>query len=88
MASLKKVFSFLHRLTGWLVIFLIQCYQICLSPYLPKSCRFTPSCSQYAVEAFKTFQFWYASYLTIRRILRCNPFGSCGDDPLPKPKHV
>lgn len=46
-------------------------------------CRYYPTCSNYAIEAYKKFNFFYASFLTIYRVLRCNPFSKGGYDPVP-----
>ena len=64
-------------------IFLIKCYKKLISPLLPKTCRFTPTCSSYAIEALQIHGFFKGSYLSARRILRCNPFCKCGHDPVP-----
>ncbi|HNY23404.1 MAG: membrane protein insertion efficiency factor YidD [Bacteroidales bacterium] len=64
-------------------LLLIKCYQLCISPFTPPSCRFTPTCSQYAVEAFRKHGPFKGLYLTIYRILRCNPWGGSGYDPVP-----
>ncbi|MEJ8786620.1 membrane protein insertion efficiency factor YidD [Peptoniphilus sp. EMRHCC_23] len=68
-----------------LALGLIRFYQKVISPYiLPGAhCRFYPTCSQYGYEAFSTYPFFKALYLTIRRILRCHPFHKGGYDPLP-----
>jgi putative membrane protein insertion efficiency factor len=63
---------------------LIRLYQLTLSPVLPPSCRFTPTCSQYGYEAFKRFGFIKGGVLTVRRILRCHPFNPGGYDPVPE----
>ncbi|BDA46250.1 probable membrane protein insertion efficiency factor at C-terminar half [Coccomyxa sp. Obi] len=60
-------------------------YKNAISPLLPKSCRFVPTCSTYSVEAYKEFGFCKGSVLTIWRILRCNPFGKGGFDPVEWP---
>lgn len=66
-----------------LAIFFIRLYRRYISPSLGYSkCRFTPTCSQYALEAYKKYNFFKASFLTIWRILRCNPFSKGGYDPL------
>lgn len=64
-------------------LLLIKGYQRLISPQLPKSCRYTPSCSQYGIEAFEKYAFPKAFYLTAKRILSCNPWGGSGYDPLP-----
>ncbi|HMS65839.1 MAG TPA: membrane protein insertion efficiency factor YidD [Ignavibacteria bacterium] len=65
-------------------IFIIKIYQKLISPLLPDSCRFYPSCSQYSIEAFQTHGFFKGIYLSAYRILRCNPFCKCGYDPVPE----
>ncbi|MBS7242467.1 MAG: membrane protein insertion efficiency factor YidD [Treponema sp.] len=62
---------------------LIRFYQVCISPFLPDCCRYTPSCSQYALEAIKKHGPFRGLYLAVRRILRCNPFHEGGYDPVP-----
>jgi len=62
---------------------LIRFYRAFISPLFPPSCRFHPTCSAYAVEAFETHNFFKASWLSVWRILRCNPFSKGGYDPVP-----
>ncbi|MCQ2153330.1 MAG: membrane protein insertion efficiency factor YidD [Bacteroidales bacterium] len=65
-------------------IFLIRFYQICLSPLkIGPTCRFTPSCSQYALEAFRKYGPLKGFLLSAKRILRCHPWGGSGYDPVP-----
>lgn len=64
-------------------IFLIRFYQLCISPHKPPTCRFTPTCSQYALEAFRKHGPLKGLYLTVRRLLRCHPWGGSGYDPVP-----
>ena len=66
-----------------LIIKLIKAYQS-TPTHLHSACRFTPTCSSYALEAFENFNFFKAMFLSIRRILRCRPFGKYGYDPVPK----
>ena len=70
-------------LPAYLVKALVRGYQIALSPFLPKSCRLSPSCSAYALLAYERYGFLRATYLSISRILRSNPFCKGGYDPLP-----
>lgn len=58
-------------------------YQTCISPYTPPSCRFTPTCSEYAKQALRKHGPVKGLYLAIWRILRCNPWGGSGYDPVP-----
>ena len=68
-----------------LLISLINLYQrLPLSSH--KACRFVPTCSEYAKESINTYGAFKGSLLAIRRILKCNPFGSSGYDPVPKKK--
>ena len=64
-------------------ILLIRFYQYCISPFVPKVCRYEPSCSVYAVEALKKYGIFKGGYLAIKRILSCNPWGGSGYDPVP-----
>lgn len=71
------------RLLSYILIGLVRFYQICISPLKPRSCRFYPTCSAYAIEALQKFGPFKGSYLTIKRILKCHPFHPGGYDPLP-----
>jgi putative membrane protein insertion efficiency factor len=71
------------RLPNWLFIILIRFYQLALSPLMVPTCRFTPSCSRYALQAFEKYNVFKALGLSIYRVLRCNPFNPGGYDPLP-----
>ncbi len=73
----------LRRIVNLVPIALIRFYRAYLSPLLGPSCRYYPTCSQYALEAYGAHNFFYASWLTIWRILRCNPFSKGGYDPVP-----
>ncbi len=66
-----------------LLLVLIRFYQKNISPALPPSCRFTPTCSQYAVEAIQKYGAGKGVLLALWRILRCNPFSRGGYDPVP-----
>lgn len=65
-----------------ILIMLIEFYQKAISPYLPRSCRFYPTCSQYAKEAIDRYGSLKGLILAIRRISRCHPFNPGGYDPL------
>lgn len=67
-------------------IIIIRAYQILISPLSRGKCRFVPTCSNYAIEAIETHGVFYGMYLSIRRILRCNPFYPGGYDPVPAKK--
>ncbi len=68
---------------GRLLILLVRGYQIAISPLLPPACRYTPSCSQYAIEALSRHGALKGTWLATRRLARCHPFRSGGYDPVP-----
>lgn len=72
-----------RRIAAWPLILLVRFYQVCLSPLKTPSCRFTPTCSQYALEALRKYGPFKGGWLALRRILRCHPFGGSGYDPVP-----
>ena len=61
----------------------VRFYQQAISPYLPPSCRYVPTCSTYAIQAIEKYGAAKGSYLAAKRILRCNPFHKGGYDPVP-----
>lgn len=65
------------------LIGLVRFYQLGISPLLPASCRYTPTCSAYAVEALERHGAVRGTWLTMRRLLRCHPWGGEGYDPVP-----
>ena len=67
----------------WTAMLLIRGYQRFISPVLPPSCRFTPSCSQYTLEAVERYGFLKGTWLGGRRLIRCHPFNPGGFDPVP-----
>ncbi|MEL1223094.1 MAG: membrane protein insertion efficiency factor YidD [Candidatus Neomarinimicrobiota bacterium] len=77
---------FLKSLPGQIVkrifLIIIRGYQLTISPLIGPSCRFHPSCSNYAVEAIEKKSLFMAAYLIIFRLLRCNPFFKGGEDPV------
>nr|WP_212006806.1 membrane protein insertion efficiency factor YidD [Chitinophaga sp. HK235] len=73
----------MKRWLSYPFIFLIKIYQWLISPLLGAKCRYTPSCSQYGLEAFKKYGVFKGGYLTIKRILSCHPWGGHGYDPVP-----
>jgi putative membrane protein insertion efficiency factor len=68
------------------LLVLIRGYQRWLSPALPPMCRYEPTCSRYAYEAVERYGVVKGSWLAIRRLLRCTPWGGSGYDPVPEPK--
>lgn len=76
MPTVKQIASFPF-------IAVIKIYQWCISPWLGPSCRYTPTCSQYGLEAFKKYGPFKGMWLTMKRISRCHPWGGHGPDPVP-----
>ena len=73
----------MKRIFSLLLIIPIKIYQIIISPLLGPSCRFTPTCSHYAVEAIQKYGPFKGSWLSFKRILKCHPWGGSGYDPVP-----
>lgn len=71
------------RFLSRIFILFIRFYQTCISPMFPPVCRYTPTCSQYAIEALQKYGPIKGSWLAIKRILRCHPWGGSGYDPVP-----
>lgn len=65
----------------------IKAYRLILSPWVGWHCRYHPTCSQYALEALQTHGALRGGALALWRIVRCNPWGACGDDPVPGRNH-
>lgn len=76
---MKKKFRPLTKL----LIGLIRLYQITLSPWLGGACRYTPTCSNYGIQALEKYGAFKGSWLTIKRVVSCNPWGGSGYDPVP-----
>ena len=78
--SIKLLISNLFKL---LIINLIKIYQRLVSPFFPSSCKFSPSCSKYGIEAINKHGIIKGLVLTVKRILKCNPWSKGGYDPIP-----
>ena len=78
--KIVKILLFPLQLIALLLIYL---YKICISPFFPKSCRYTPTCSSYGVTAVKRFGIFEGIFLTLKRLLRCHPKAHGGYDPVP-----
>jgi putative membrane protein insertion efficiency factor len=66
-----------------LLVMVVRGYQMVISPWLPPACRYTPSCSQYAIEALQRHGALKGTWLAARRLARCHPFRAGGHDPVP-----
>jgi uncharacterized protein len=81
----NKIYELIRIIFVKILIFPIRVYQYVISPLTPKSCRHIPTCSAYAIEALKVHGVIKGTYLAITRVLRCNPWGTSGYDPVPAP---
>ena len=73
----------LRKIGIFLALLPVYFYKYCISPLTPASCRFVPTCSEYALQAVKKHGVFKGGYLAIRRIFRCHPWGGNGFDPVP-----
>ena len=80
---MKRICSFVRSLVSKILIGLIKLYQVTLSPFIGRSCRYTPTCSNYGIEAIQKHGPIKGSWLTLKRVLSCNPWGGSGYDPVP-----
>jgi putative membrane protein insertion efficiency factor len=80
---MKFIGNILKAIAGALFVAIIKLYQFLLSPLLGAQCRYTPTCSQYGIEAIKKHGAFKGGWLTLKRIARCNPWGGHGHDPVP-----
>ncbi|MEJ6617391.1 MAG: membrane protein insertion efficiency factor YidD [Crocinitomicaceae bacterium] len=71
------------KIIGFPFIILVKIYQWIISPIFPQSCRYTPTCSAYMIEAINKRGPFVGIYLGVKRIIRCNPWGGHGHDPVP-----
>ena len=81
---MTRLWQFLKKICTELLILPIRFYQKCISPLIPPRCRFSPTCSCYAVTALRRFGPIRGSLLTLCRVARCQPFGRPGYDPVPQ----
>lgn len=80
---MKKFFKFIVSIPKYIALFFIAMFKFCISPFIPHVCKFTPTCSVYAGEAFAEWGFFGGLKLTIKRLARCNPRSTGGTDPVP-----
>ena len=80
---MKNVLRFIVKLPANFLILLIKIYQYTLSPFIGRNCRYTPTCSNYGIEALRKYGAIKGGWLTIKRVASCNPWGGSGYDPVP-----
>ncbi|MBU0559356.1 MAG: membrane protein insertion efficiency factor YidD [Bacteroidetes bacterium] len=73
----------ISRVAAFPFLIIVRAYQLLISPILPSSCRYSPTCSQYNYEALQKHGLFKGGWLGIKRIARCNPWGGSGYDPVP-----
>lgn len=84
---MRTILKYIGRLSVWILKLPIHFYRKFISPFTPPACRFTPSCSAYGLKALEIHGPIKGSWLTIRRIGRCHPWGGSGYDPVPEKDH-
>ncbi len=84
----KQLFYAIHKFVIFFFIFIIFVYQVLISPFLGSNCRFYPSCSKYALGVIKLHGLILGIILTLKRLLKCNPWGCSGYDPIPEKKDL
>ena len=72
------------RIINYIFIFPVKIYQWIISPLLPSTCRYSPTCSNYMIQAIKEWGPFKGGYLGIKRIGSCHPWGGSGEDPVPE----
>ena len=80
---MKQLYRGFKNLLAKMLIGLIKLYQVTLSPYIGRACRYTPTCSNYGIEAIQKHGPFKGTWLTVKRVLSCNPWGGSGYDPVP-----
>ena len=78
------ILRYFNTFSTRLLIWLINLYQLTLSPFLKSNCRYLPTCSEYAITALKEHGLIIGLYYSTKRLLSCHPFGGHGHDPVPK----
>jgi hypothetical protein len=80
---LKSIYQGIKWVLKWILLLPVLFYRYFISPIKPPTCRYTPTCSQYAVEALQKHGPFKGFYLAVKRILSCHPWGGSGYDPVP-----
>jgi putative membrane protein insertion efficiency factor len=81
-----RFIKILKRILIIIMIIPVKIYQLMISPLMPASCRHIPTCSQYAIDAIKIHGVFAGTWLAVKRVLRCHPWGTHGYDPVPPKK--
>lgn len=81
---LKSMLRSIQKAIQWILIKIVRFYQLAISPYLGSSCRHSPTCSQYMIEAIREWGAVRGVWLGLKRLVKCHPWGTSGYDPVPK----
>ena len=84
MEAVKKLIILMDNGISCIAVYIIEFYRFFISPVLPSACRYYPTCSVYAIQAIKKFGLIKGGFLSLKRILSCNPYGKGGFDPVPE----
>lgn len=84
MRTVKYIISFAGLVLSGVAVYIIKFYKFFISPLLPAACRYYPTCSVYSIEAIKRFGIIKGGFLSLKRVLSCNPFFDGGFDPVPE----
>lgn len=80
---MRKLYKLFCKGLAAIMIGLIKLYQMTLSPLIGRACRYTPTCSNYGIEAIRKYGPFKGGWLTLKRVASCNPWGGSGYDPVP-----
>ena len=84
MRAVKMIIGIFDNALSGFAVYIIKFYKFFISPVLPASCRYYPTCSVYSIEAIGKFGLIKGGFLSLKRVLSCNPFGKGGFDPVPE----
>lgn len=80
---MKKIFKFIINIPKFIALSIVAIFKFCISPFIPHACKFSPTCSIYASEAFAEWGFFIGLKLTLKRLFKCNPKSHGGTDTVP-----
>ena len=83
MEKFRKIYQFVFKALALPLMLVIKLYQVLISPIFPPSCRYTPTCSHYTMEALKKYGIFKGGWLGLKRIFSCHHWGGSGYDPVP-----
>ncbi|MCL1865503.1 MAG: membrane protein insertion efficiency factor YidD [Spirochaetes bacterium] len=84
MEAIRFMMNFVNKALIGFIVYIIKFYKFFISPVLPPSCKYYPTCSVYSIQAIKRFGLIKGGYLSLKRIISCNPFSNGGFDPVPE----